>query len=254
MIKKVLMIMLIFSACLSFSAQYYGKKNRPLMDLNGNYSMNGWFLSPGLTYMWPNKVKWLGGEKKEDTVARGRVGLYLELGRYHIFPEGGAFFNYMDYSIAYKRLSGSETLDGTKSKFKKNYISANFNLNNIYQLGDRHFLQNSIGVNLDYQLWENGTPSPVNTKKLLFSLHYKIGYGIKFSEKLFIIPSIETPILNFRQWDKGKSTYGIFNNSRYRPIVFSCRFVWLKSPSKGDCPPVYVNPGDKARQDQQFME
>ena len=170
MIKKVLMIMLIFSTYLSFSAQYYGKKNRPLMDLNGNYSMNGWFLSPGLTYMWPNKVKWLGGEKKEDTVARGRVGLYLELGRYHIFPGGWSFFSITWTTLSpIKRLSGSETLDGTKSKFKKNYISANFNLNNIYQLGDRHFLQNSIGVNLDYQLWENGTTISCKYKKNYYS-------------------------------------------------------------------------------------
>ncbi len=240
--------------CFSAKCQFYERKNRPLMDLNGNYSMNGWILSPGLTYMWPNKITWLGGQKKEDTVARGRIGLYLEIGRYHIFPEGGAFFNYMDYSIAYKRLSGSEEISDLKSKFKKNYVSGNFNINNIYQLGDRHFLQNSIGINIDYQLWENGTPSPVNTKKLLFCIHYRIGYGIKLTEKLFVIPTLETPIINLRQWEKGKSTYGIFNNSRYRPIVFSCRFAWLKSPSRANCPPVYVNPGDKAKQDQHFME
>ena len=105
--------------CFSAKSQFYERKNRPLMDLNGNYSMNGWLLSPGLTYMWPNKISWLGGQKRADTVARGRIGLYLEIGRYHIFPEGGAFFNYMDYSISYKRLSGSEEVDTQKSLFKK---------------------------------------------------------------------------------------------------------------------------------------
>ena len=240
--------------CFSAKSQFYERKNRPLMDLNGNYSMNGWLLSPGLTYMWPNKISWLGGQKRADTVARGRIGLYLEIGRYHIFTEGGAFFNYMDYSISYKRLSGSEEVDAQKSPFKKNYISANFNINNIYQIGDRHFLQNSIGINADFQLWENGTPAPINSKKLLFSIHYRIGYGIKLSEKLFVIPTLETPLINIRQWENGRSTYGIFNNSRYRPIIFSCRFAWLRSPSKANCPPVYVNPGDKAKQDQHFME
>ena len=251
--KRLLILVLLIFISNSWNAQNYSRKKRPLMDLNGNYSMNGWLLSPGLTYMWPNKIKWLGGQKREDTVARGRVGLYLEVGRYHIFPEGGAFFNYLDYSLAYKRLSGSETIEEDKLKFKKNYLSANFNLNNIYQLGDRNFIQNSIGTNIDFQLWENGNPSPVNTKRFLIALHYKIGYGIKINEKLFVIPSIETPIINFRQWEKGKSSYGIFN-SRYRPIIFSCRFAWLKSPSRGDCPPVYVNPGDKAKQDQHFMQ
>ena len=104
------------------------------MDLNGNYSMNGWLLSPGLTYMWPNKISWLGGQKREDSVARGRISLYLELGRYHIFPEGGAFFNYMDYSIAYKRLSGSEEISDLKSKFKKPSKEENQQTRNIFDV------------------------------------------------------------------------------------------------------------------------
>ena len=117
------------------------------------------------------------------------------------------------------------------------------------------FIQSSIGANLDFMLFEKQpVPSPTNSDRLLLSFHLKFGYGMKFQNRLFIIPTLETPIINLRQWEKGKSTYGIFNKSRYRPIVFSCRFAWLKSPSRANCPPVYVNPGDKAKQDQHFME
>lgn len=251
MTRILITLILLCSIKMSFS-QFYGRKNQPLMDLNGTYSMNGWFFSPGLTYMLPNKIKWLGGQENPDINPRGRIGLYLELGRYHIFPEGGAFFNYMDYSIAFKRLSGSEIDRGNKKIFRQNYLTGNFNINNIIQLSDRTFLQNSLGVNLDFRLWQRSSPEPTN-KKLLFSLHYKFGFGLKLNETLFIIPSIETPIVNFREWDKGRSTYQLYN-SRYRPLILSFRFLWLRRPSKGDCPPVYVNPGDKAKQDQYFMD
>ncbi len=234
------------------SAQFYGRKHQPLVELNGSYNMNGWHFSPGLTYMWPNKIKWLGGQENSDITPKGRIGLYFELGRYHIFPEGGAFFNYMDYSVAYKRLSGSETQNDEKQIFRQNYVLANFNINNIYQLSDRTFLQNSLGANLDFKLWENNTQA-TNDKRLLLSLHYKFGFGFKLTKTVFIIPTVETPILNIRQWEQFKSNYGRFN-SRYRPLIFSCRLLWLRAPSKGDCPPVYVNPGDKAKQEQYFMD
>ena len=249
---RILTILFLLFTIKTSTSQFYGRKHQPLMELNGTYSMSGWFISPGLSYMLPNKIKWLGGQENPDIKPRGRIGLYLELGRYHIFPEGGAFFNYMDYSVAFKRLSGSETQNDVKKIFRQNYLSGNFNINNIYQLSDRTFLQNSLGVNLDFRLWQRSSPDPSN-KRLLASLHYKFGFGLKLNQTLFIIPSVETPILNFREWDKGRSSYSLYN-SYYRPLVFSFRFIWLRSPSKGDCPPVYVNPGDKAKQDQYFMD
>lgn len=237
-------------------AQGYNRKNRDLVTFNGQYKMGGWLISPGLTYMWPNKIKFLGGQEDPNINPKGRIALYLEAGRYRFFYQGGRFFNYFDYSLAYKRLSGSEKYLDNKGIFKQNYLLGNFNLNNIYQLTDFTFIQNSIGVNLDYNFsqkyQDSGSPLGANTDKLLFSLHYKIGYGMKVTDKLFIIPSIETPIINFKKWEHFKSTYGIFS-SRYRPIILSVRFAWLRTPNKGACPPVYANPDDKAKQEQYMM-
>ena len=171
-----------------------------------------------------------------------------------IFLKGGNVFNYMDYGAGYKRLSGSEFNDvNNKSIFKQNYISSFFNINNIWQLSSKKFLQSSIGANLDYKFFENDTPLPNNTDKLNFSFHFKLGYGIKFSKTLFIIPTIETPILNLKKWENGKSNFGIFN-SRYRPIILKVRFIWLKKLGKSDCPPVYTNPEDDARNERNYMQ
>ena len=94
---------------------------------------------------------------------------------------------------------------------------------------------------------------PNNTDKLNFSIHLKIGYGIKFSKTLFIIPTIETPIINLKKWEQGQSTFGIFN-SRYRPIILKVRFIWLKKLGKSDCPPVYTNPEDDARNERNYIQ
>ena len=71
-----------------------------------------------------------------------------------------------------------------------------------------------------------------------------MGYGIKISKTLFVIPTVETPLINVKKWEDGKSTYGIFD-SRYRPFLFKLRFIWLKNLGKGDCPPVPTNPDDE---------
>jgi hypothetical protein len=244
------------------------RKNRALVDFK-QYKYGGWMTSPGLTYMYPSRVKYLADSTEEPIKYRkdpnvnpnGRIALYLEVGRYQIFYNGGRILNYMDYSLAYKRLSGTEKYSSTeretKAIFKQNFLLANFNVNNIIQLTDYTFIQNSIGVNFDWKFSEkhetNDSPYAVNNSgTFVLSLHYKLGYGVKITDQLFIIPTLETPILNGLKWENGKSTYGIFS-SRYRPIIFSVRFAWLRIPSRGDCPPVYGPDGDADKQQQHMM-
>ena len=114
-------------------------------------------ISPGLTYMYPSRIKYLNDstEKDDNVNPNGRIALYLEAGRYQIFYNGGRILNYMDYSLAYKRLSGTEKYNANERKskaiFKQNFLLANFNINNIIQLTDYTFIQNSIGVNFDWK-------------------------------------------------------------------------------------------------------
>ena len=256
MIKKAFYILTIVLISTSVFGQFHKKKNRPLVELDGTYKMHHFYISPGLTFMLPNEVERLGGIKYDSINPRGRLAYLIELGGYKIFNGGGNIFNYMDYGLSYKKLSGSEKIKptDTKSIFKKRFLSFNYNINNIYQLNDTKFIQSSIGANLDFMLFEKQpVPFPTNSDRLLLSFHLKLGYGVKFQNRLFIIPTLETPILNIKQWENGKSTYGIFN-SRYRPLLFKVRILWLKRPKRGDCPPVYLNPEDKARYDRNYMQ
>lgn len=236
---KHLLTIVLSIIILSGFAQHTNRQKKDLIDLR-NVRHSGWMFAPGLTYMIPFKPK---GDEAPDVDPGGKLAVYLELGRWHLFPGGGNVFNYFDYSLAYKRLSGTEKIGDLSGYFKQNYVLGNFNINNIIQLTDYTFIQNSLGVNLDYNFSDQYQPAAQttttdNTKKLLFSLHYRLGFGIKVTKNLFVIPTLETPILNGREWENARSDYGILS-SRYRPLIFSVRFAWTRKPGKGDCPPVY---------------
>lgn len=234
--KHFLLLCVGFGLISQINAQNYKRQKKDLVDLT-IWQDNVWFVSPGLTYMLPFKPK---GTNAPDVNPNGRLAIYAEVGRFKVFPGGGNVFNYMDYSLGYKRLSGSELFEGNKGIFKQNYAVANFNINNLIQLTDYVFIQNGLGLNADFRFLQNKTPSgsPIDdeTTRFILSLHYRLGVGIKVTSKLFIIPTLETPILNGVEWENGRSDYGLFS-SRYRPLIFSVRFAWLVKNKKGTCPP-----------------
>lgn len=234
-----------------------GRKNMPLVDFGGRYKMSGWLFEPGFT--WNSCRLFNPEEEYEDQMIKvnpsGKLGAYFGMGRYTIFYQGGNIFNYLDYSVAYKMLRGKEKITGAierEGKYSHNYLLGNFNINNVIQFSDKMFLQNSIGANLDWRFLKRQSHDGPNADKrpsaIVANLHYKFGIGFKINERFFIIPAIETPILNIYNFEKFKSTWGIFN-SRYRPLIFSVRFAWLRPIGRGDCPPVYASPDDKKAQE-----
>ena len=64
---------------------------------------------------------------------------------------------------------------------------------------------------------------------------------------------MESPFLSLKKWEQGKSTYGIFS-SRYRPLIFKVKFIWLKKLGKGKCPEALTSPEDKARYERNYMQ
>ena len=253
-IKLFILLSLVFLSTIGNTQDIFGRTKKDLIEYR-TYRMGGWMFAPGLTYSLGRKPR----NEERDIDPNGRLSVYAEVGRFQVFYEGGNFFNYLDYSLAFKRLSGNEKFNDLTSVFKQNFVLANFNLNNIIQLGDYNFLQNSIGVNADYKISEkydnsnlSDAAEPNNTNRFLTSLHYKFGYGIKAKNNLFIIPSVEVPILNFLEWENGKSTYGIFS-SRYKPIIFSVRFAFLRERGKMACPDNGLSPEDKKKQEMHMM-
>lgn len=245
------------------------QKSMQMIDYRA-YKSGGWMFSPGLTWMGTrlkNSTDTLLHSNDTSLTARfdpgGRLGVYLEFGRFHIMYEGGTVINYIDYSLAFKTLRGKEKYESDiaignasapyisgKSKFGHMYALANFNFNNVIQYSSYSFIQNSLGFNLDYNFRDkhkNIAPSPFfsqeDPSRLTAQIHYKLGWGYKASKTLFIIPQIETPIFNILDFTNFHPSWTIFN-SKYQPIIVSVRFAWLqKQKAAYSCP----KPGKKKK-------
>ena len=252
--RNSLILILIFTVAVGKTQmKMYQRKNIPLIDFNGTYQLQNIYLSPGLTYMMPYEIPNIISNSNSEVNAKARLAYIIEAGAYRIFEKGGNIFNYLDYGFSYKKLSGSETIDESKSIFKQRFLGGSFNLNNIWQISDKKFIQTSLGSNIDFKLFEEATPLPNNTDRLTIAFHLKVGYGFKVKKTLFVIPTMESPFLTLKKWEQGKSTYGIFN-SRYRPLIFKVRFIWLKKLGKGKCPEALTSPEDKARYERNYMQ
>jgi len=230
------------------------RQMRPLYDLDDRGMKNsGWHFSPGLTYMFPSQMSVTNQTENVDisekVSAAGKVALYAEVGRHHLL-RNLYFLDHLDYGIAYKRLSGKEntevicqTCDAvyTEGVFKDNFASAYINFNNIWQISDYNFIQNGFGINGDYRFLLNQNVEPLDIgaphlspDPLQVQLHYKLSFGMKAEKGVFILPSIEIPILNVVPFGDGRSTLKYFD-SGYRPIIFSVKFMFLSKRKPEDC-------------------
>ncbi len=264
--KKIKLLIAVLLCCAFAEVQSQGRpamgrQKWPLVEFNKTWHNWGFHFAPGITHhITRAHEKQIGSTaEKVELEPKGRISGYFEFGAYHFLFGAGRFLNYMDYSVAYKILKGKEAMTGSfgngEGKFTDHYALLNFNVNNVWQLTNFSFLQNSIGVNADYAFTSNmeyGNPALGETlterKPIITQLHYRIGYGFKLSSKWFMIPTIEVPILTVYEWDTfNPSTY--FFNSRYLPIIFSIRFAWLRSKRNMDCPPVYAPKGQEQMQD-----
>lgn len=281
--KKTVLFLLLFSLVSGFSFAQGGGKNpymkhigvnktkakvpNPWLDKKVKYARAGWFVEPGATLA-------LGFKHEEEldgfagTFKPGlRPAFYLGGGRYRIFRKG--LITYLDYGLAWKQLKGGENFEGGfttegsrpdqftgKGIFKENYGTAMLNFNNVQTVGRRHFVQNTLGLNFDYRFMQRnsyeGTNGPFSVdaapNAMNLQLHYKFGWGFKASTWLLVIPQVETPVLNILPFEKFRSTHTWFS-TKYRPLIFSVRFMFLRDANKNECPPVYGHPDDQGKQD-----
>ena len=250
----------------------FQKHYNEILPKTPQFKKSGWILGPGATYMltpfiYQSRTYNETDVSKYDARARGlgKPGLYAEIGRYQML-EYWYFFKYMDYGISYTGLRGNERSNGQlvsvpaeaalspleeyRGSFGYHYAQAFVNFNHVWRISKYNFIQNSLGANAGYASIANQGGSTVppaagtNPGRIAAQLHYKLGFGIKMRGNWLLIPSLETPILNGLPWENGRSSYGFFA-SRYRPIIFSLRFFFMRPANTMDCTPVRTREGLK---------
>jgi hypothetical protein len=163
--------------------------------------------------------------------------------------------DYWDVGLAYKNLRGSEAYESMliradstatfsgEGAFGERLITLHVNANKFFQVRDYQFIQLSLGANMDYRLGSSyehtGDPTlngHVFPPDLIGQLHVKLGYGFKVTGNLLIIPAVETPVFSIVPEDQGLGQLQWFS-SRYRPLILSVRFLFLRARPGFDCPP-----------------
>ena len=223
----------------------------------------------------------------------GLLGFYAEIGMAH-FPKKRSklslwlktvLVSYYDWGIGYKHIGGTETttvdrLDASGNvinsvtsipgKFYNGHAFARFTLHKNINLGKQFFIDNGLGLNVDYKLVHGssaylgevfpGRRSLYNP--LVVQLHYSIGFGIKLKRGSYLIPGVRTPILGYQSTcsilagnGKGSPQKAAFGNpafqwfsSKYWPIYPHIKFIYLLEKKAKGCPPVETNDQDKETQ------
>jgi hypothetical protein len=260
--QRLLFILLaVLLAWPTFGQGLMSRKRPDIIPLDGKARRGGFYVAPGLTYTLPRF------KNEEEEVFRnadtsytalydpnGRLGVYLEAGWFYATRDP-IVLDYWDVGLAYKNLRGSEAYESTliradstatfsgEGTFAERLITLHVNANKFFQVRDYQFVQLSLGANMDYRLGSSyehtGDPvlnDHVFPPDLIGQLHVKLGYGFKVTGNLLIIPAVETPVFSIVPEDQGLGQLQWFS-SRYRPLILSVRFLFLRARPGFDCPP-----------------
>lgn len=271
--KIIVLFLMISSVGISQYKNYQVKSKREgLADYIRPFNFYGWYVAPGITltpkfnvlpYSPTDSLSQDGiNYNALDLTQKSKLGLYLEVGRYKLLSSKFFRISYIDYGLAYKQLKGTQTYNldrqigllrdtaAYEQSFSMHNIAAHFNANHVIGLNKNIFFQNTLGLNVDYALSRKIETTDatgfVNSyqetpSKLMAQLHYKFGVGFRVGERFYLIPSVETPILNLWKFEGARGTLGFFN-SRYRPLIISLRIAWLTKPS---CPKAWGTQGEE---------
>lgn len=269
--------------------QHYGNQrlHKPLYRwVTGDYAKHGIQFSFGPTYTFTkngafdDEFRIDSKNSGVDTLiqfsreAKSRIGIFAELGMVHITRRPRKLIHYYDWGVGFKLYGGRELteskvydnrdtligqLDG-EGKFYNGYLYGRFSAHNVFQINPHLFLDNGLGVNLDYAVMNgnmvyDGFHVPKDEQfqgDLMGQLHYSIGLGIKprADKGFFFIPSIELPVMGIHEWNGGSPAIHWFS-SKYYPAMLRLKFVWLFKRDPNRCPPVEINATDRNHMKQQ---
>lgn len=215
---------------------------------SSHYRPFGLHIDPGVTYMIGNSAADKG--QTYNLTASGLPGYYFGFGMQHLFKkvhleQDPASPFYFDWDLGVKHFGGrekySEGASKTSTAFNFGNLFAKASFHGVIQVNPWYFIDQSLGLNFDFRIY--GGKKTVNPPlggqselRPVLGLNYTIGWGIKLREGLFLIPTLQMPVMKFLRWG-GMNPSHIWFNSRYEPAIFTLKLGWL-FPKRG-CPSVF---------------
>lgn len=229
---------------------------------------------------------------------KGLLGAYAEIGMFH-FPKKRSklslalktvLVSYYDWGLGFKYFMGTENVHAdlpaghqdapemTPYKFEFGHVYGRFSIHkNIHFKTKRSrdksnfFLDNSLGINVDYRVTTKSTPYVHTYQSILNSvpqryseplhaqLHYGLGFGFRLKRGAYLIPGVRAPLLSFQTTQpvisnniSGKGTFGnpsfFWFSNRYWPILIHVKYMFAFEKKQKGCPPVEINDQDRNTQ------
>lgn len=210
----------------------------------------------GPTYLMPSKPI----ERDDFKIkAAGKVGFFAEFGMVNFpkwkgipigFLKKSRIMDYMDWGVGYRQYAGAESTDFRpnnqsigKGDFQNGYLFGRFSAHTLIFYGKKkidkvrkHFIDQSLGFNLDYNLFPGDTLYQDNftqykadlafQKPLMFQMHYSLGIGIRLNRAWMIIPGAQIPLIGIHQWNGFNARMNWFS-SQYWPVQLQLKFIKL---------------------------
>ena len=259
--------------------QFYGNQRlqQPLYRwVTGPNSRHGVQIQFGPTYLFTNtgesRIQTKNETRPVDYTLNptGNLGVFAEIGMVHITKRPRKFPQYYDWGIGYKQFGGKQTstveytdnggtIEEGNGSFSNGYAYGRFGMHSVFQLNPRTFLDNAIGVNLDYRVAggnqeyngiviNNADISPFFQNNLVAQINYDFGFGFKPREGFFVIPGFRIPVFEVYEFRGGNPSMEWFS-SKYMPAMFKLKLVWLFKKDPNRCPAVETNDAEKKKND-----
>ncbi len=224
-----------------------------------DFKQAGWLFDAGLTGTFglfaPKDVS--SGDTTINYPTQIRPGITLAAGGYFNPKKGRNIIRYMDATVGYKLLWNAEkesletsngTLSSNLSDNLGHYATLNLNFNNVINVSNYNFIQNTIGVNLDYRFTETSknqsTTVMSSPPSFVAQVHYKLAFGVMIDSDIAVIPYIEIPVFNITPNQKNFAQLDYFNQS-FQTAIIGVRVMLFRYGQK-DCPKA-INHEGKAR-------
>lgn len=250
----------------------HAQVNRKTFPLSREFKKSGFSISPLATVSFGNKSDQstfsneAAFEWEHVQVGRGTWNAGVELGWFKTF-EGYQVGDYFEAAISYRRFSGVHYLEETNTKvptgqtllpfreyensWRYETVTAAVRIIDIAFQKPNNFLTWGIGVNYDYLIASRfdadypqgflaNNQTPFDNKHAVRA-HFQVGYGFKMSKHLFLIPTLETPLLTILPTSTFNPSIQ-FLDVIYQPLIIGLKFMILRKDPVNCNAPQLTNP------------
>ena len=266
--KYILVFTFLFTVPYFAQAQRKGykfdkkqKSNNHAFPSPFDFRQMGWLFDAGLigSFTTANPVDMLPDGINYSYNFQIRPGITLNAGGYYSLKKGRKIIRYIDATLGYKMLwfaqkqnieviTSPNIITSTTFDYLSHNIDLNLNFNNVINLSNYTFLQNTLGINIDYRIGQTSTKNSIGLTQpvpnFLVQAHYKLGLGFMVDTDLAIIPYVEIPVLNITPSQNNFSQLDYFGSS-FQSVIIGVRIILFRFGQK-DCPKA-INTDGKAR-------